>query len=219
MNYVMKKCLIILLLFFFINGCVYLKPTQQSRTPVDQLRAELDEIFNEPAFSNAYWGVVVQSLKNGEYLYSRNPHKNFIPASNMKLFTTAAALIKLGPEFRYRTQFYADSSIDENGILGGDLIIVGSGDPTITGRYHNGEITRPMEFWVDSLKARNISTIAGNIIGDDNYFEEEIMGEGWAWDYQSDWYAAQISALSFNDNCINIYFAAGIQLEIEQNIN
>ena len=208
MNYVLKKCLIILLLFF-INGCVYLKPTQQSRTPVDQLRAELDEIFNDPAFSNAYWGVVVQSLKNGEYLYSRNPHKNFIPASNMKLFTTAAALIKLGPEFRYRTQFYADSSIDENGILGGDLIIVGSGDPTITGRYHNGEITRPMEFWVDSLKARNISTIAGNIIGDDNYFEEEIMGEGWAWDYQSDWYAAQISALSFNDNCINIYFAAG----------
>ena len=209
MNFMVTKSIIILSLIVVISGCSYIKPLQQAQTPVYQLKAELDEIFNEPAFSNAYWGVVVQSLKNGEYLYSRNSHKNFIPASNMKLFTTAAALVKLGPEFRYCTKFYADSTIDENGILTGDLIIVGSGDPTITGRYYNGEITRPMEFWVDSLQARNISTIAGNIIGDDNYFEEEIMGEGWAWDYQSDWYAAQISALSFNDNCINIYFAAG----------
>ncbi|UCE05698.1 MAG: D-alanyl-D-alanine carboxypeptidase/D-alanyl-D-alanine-endopeptidase, partial [bacterium] len=68
---------------------------------------------------------------------------------------------------------------------------------------------KPLEFWADSLMARNIVAIEGDIIGDDNYFEEEIMGEGWAWDYQSNWYAAQISALSFNDNCIDIYFAAG----------
>jgi len=192
-----------------MSECSYIKPFQQAQTRVDQLRTELDEIFNEPAFSNAYWGVVIQSLKNGDYLYLKNQHKNFIPASNMKLFTTAAALVKLGPEFRYCTRFYSDSSLDGSGILAGDLIVVGSGDPTITGRYHNGEITRPLECWVDSLKARNIGTIEGDIVGDDNFFEEEIMGEGWAWDYQSDWYAAQISALSFNDNCINIYFVAG----------
>lgn len=209
MIFMSKKCVIMLSLVLFVSGCSYIKPFQQSRTSVDQLREELDQIFDEPAFSNAYWGVVVQSLKNGEYLYSRNLNKNFIPASNMKLFTTATALVKLGPEFRYCTKFYADSSIDEHGILHGDLIILGSGDPTITGRYYNGEITRPLEYWADSLKAHNITAIEGNIIGDDNYFDEEIMGEGWRWDYQSDWYAAQISALSFNDNCINIYFAAG----------
>jgi D-alanyl-D-alanine carboxypeptidase/D-alanyl-D-alanine-endopeptidase (penicillin-binding protein 4) len=196
-------------LFIAINGCVHLKPFQQIQSSVEKLKIELDQIFNEPAFSNAYWGVVIQSLKNGEYLYCRNAHKNFIPASNMKLFTTAAALVKLGPEYRYCTKFYTNGSIDENGVLQGDLIISGSGDPTITGRYYNGEITKPLDFWADSLKARNITSIAGNIIGDDNYFEEEIMGEGWAWDYQSDWYAAQISALSFNDNCINIYIVAG----------
>ncbi len=205
----LKKSFIFLLLMLFISRCAYIKPLKSSRTPLEQLKTELDQTFDEPAFSNAYWGVVVQSLKNGEILYSRNPHKNFIPASNMKLFTTAAALVKLGPEFRYCTKFYADSAIDENGMINGNLIIVGAGDPTITGRYYNGEISRPLEFWADSLKARHITAIMGDLIGDDNYFEEEIMGEGWAWDYQSDWYAAQISALSFNDNCINIYFAAG----------
>lgn len=205
----LKNFFIILFLIILANGCTYLKPFQQPKIPVDQLKAELDQLFNEPAFSNAHWGVAIQSLKNGEYLYLRNPNKNFIPASNMKLFTTAAALVKLGPEFRHSTKFYVHGSIDENGVLHGDLIIAGSGDPTITGRYYNGEITKPLEFWADSIKVRNITAIDGDIIGDDNYFEEEIMGEGWAWDYQSDWYAAQISALSFNDNCINIYFAAG----------
>ena len=204
-----KKYLFILLFILMVSRCAYIRPFQQSRTPADQLKAELDQIFNEPAFSNAYWGVVVQSLKNGEYLYLRNHHKNFIPASNMKLFTTAAALVKLGPEFRYSTKFYINGSIDQNGILHGDLIIAGSGDPTITGRYYKGNIHDPLEFWIDSLRAQNITAIEGDIIGDDNYFAEEIMGEGWAWDYQSDWYAAQISALSFNDNCMSIYFAAG----------
>jgi D-alanyl-D-alanine carboxypeptidase/D-alanyl-D-alanine-endopeptidase (penicillin-binding protein 4) len=204
-----RICCIMLCLIVAISGCSYLKPFQQQRTSIDQLRNELEQIFDDPAFSNAYWGVDIQSLKNGEQLYSRNANKNFIPASNMKLFTTATALVKLGPEFRYATKFYADSSVDENGVLHGDLIVFGSGDPTITGRYHEGEITKPLEYWADSLKAHNITAIDGNIIGDDNYFDEEIMGEGWAWDYQSDWYAAQISALSFNDNCINIYFAAG----------
>ncbi len=205
----LKNCFIMLFLMLLIGRCAYIKPFKPSRSPIDKLKAELDQTFDEPAFSNAFWGVVVQSLKNGEILYSRNPHKNFIPASNLKLFTTAAALVKLGPEFRYSTRFYANGSIDSNGVVNGDLIILGAGDPTITGRYHNGEIVRPLERWADSLKARNITAIKGDIIGDDNYFEEEIMGEGWAWDDQSKWYAAQISALSFNDNCINIYFSAG----------
>jgi D-alanyl-D-alanine carboxypeptidase/D-alanyl-D-alanine-endopeptidase (penicillin-binding protein 4) len=204
-----KWLLMISSLLLFIQGCVYFKPVARTNSTVEKLRLELNEIFDEPAFSNAHWGVIVQSLKNGETLYSRNPHKNFIPASNMKLFTTATALVKLGPDFRYCTKFYTTGSVDETGVLHGDLIIVGCGDPTITGRYYKGEITKPMEYWADSLMARRITSIDGNIIGDDNLFDEEILGEGWAWDYQSDWYAAQISALSFNDNCIDIFFAAG----------
>jgi len=205
--------LLVLLLFLSLSGCIYFKPVHHSPTATEKMKAELDEIFDDPAFSNAHWGVVIQSLKNGEYFYLRNPHKNFVPASNMKLFTTATALVKLGPDFRYSTKFFTNDSTSEDSILHGDLIISGSGDPTITGRYYQGNITRPLEYWADSLLARNITAIEGDIIGDDNYFEDEIMGEGWAWDYQSDYYAAQISALSFNDNCIDIYFAAGDSID------
>lgn len=204
-----RNRLLILLLFLSLNGCMYFKPVHNSQTATKKLQSELDQIFDDPAFSNAHWGVVIQSLKNGEYFYMKNPHKNFIPASNMKLFTTATALVKLGPDFRYCTKFFANDSITGDSTLHGDLIIAGFGDPTISGRYYQGNITRPLEIWADSLLARNIVAIKGNIIGDDNSFEDEIMGEGWAWDYQSDYYAAQISALSFNDNCVDIYFAAG----------
>lgn len=204
-----KKFWLFFLLLIFINGCSYFKPLQKNRSSLEKLRSELDYVFDDPAFSDAHWGVVIQSLKNGEYLYVRNPHKNFVPASNMKLFTTATALVKLGTDYRYKTHFYVNGTIDEMGVLNGDLVVVGSGDPTLTGRYYKGEITKPLEFWVDSLLARKISAINGNIIGDDNYFEDEVMGEGWSWDYESDWYAAQISALSFNDNCMDIYLAPG----------
>ncbi len=201
----------VMFLVTFTN-CSYFQALNKTQSQLDKLRSELDYVFNDPAFAEAHWGVVVQSLKNGEYFYVKNPHKNFIPASNMKLFTTATALAKLGPEHRFKTRFYQKGQVDESGILHGDLIIAGQGDPTITGRYFKGEISKPFELWADSLLARNIKMIDGNIIGDDNYFEEEILGEGWAWDYESDWYAAQISALSFNDNCMDIYIVPGDSL-------
>lgn len=200
---------LILVAIALFYQCSYLQPLQHPQTAEAKLKSELDQAFDDPAFSNAHWGVMIQSLKNGEILYARNAHKNFIPASNMKLFTTAAALSKLGPEYRYQTQFYIHGNVDNQGILHGDLIVVGSGDPSITGRYYFGEVTKPLEIWADSIKAHGIRQIDGNIIADDNLFDDEIMGEGWAWDYQSDWYAAQISALSFNDNCINIYISPG----------
>ncbi len=172
---------------------------------IDLLRKELDQIYSDPAFDTATWGVVVQSLQTGEYLYRRNSHKGFMPASNMKLYTTAAALGKLGPDYRYKTVLLTNGN-SEDGVLEGDLIIRGSGDPSITGRYHEDDPLAPFYDWVDSLKSIGISRINGRIIGDDNYFEDEIMGYGWSWDYQSNYYAAQISALSFNDNCVDICF-------------
>lgn len=206
-----KKLFAVMLLLPLMT-CSYVHVFNKSQSTLDKLQRELDYAFDDPAFAEAHWGVVVQSLKNGEYLYVKNPHKNFIPASNMKLFTTATALVKLGPEHRFKTQIYHTGQIDEKGILHGDLIIAGKGDPTLAGRYYKGEISKPLEFWADSLVARNIKMIDGNIIGDDNYFEEEILGEGWSWDYESDWYAAQISALSFNDNCMDIFIASGDSL-------
>ncbi|HNT64538.1 MAG TPA: D-alanyl-D-alanine carboxypeptidase/D-alanyl-D-alanine-endopeptidase [bacterium] len=173
------------------------------------LREELDELFGDPQFANAHWGVVIRSLETGETLYQRNGNKGFMPASNMKLFTTAAALVALGPEFQYTTDICATAAVDSEGVLQGDLVIRGKGDPSISGRYTDGEVTAVFRAWADSLKAHNIRSVSGRIIGDDRYFDHEILGDGWSWDYQSDYYAAQISALSFNENCVNIVFSPG----------
>lgn len=194
------------------NGVSRITDSEQLAQPIDpltKLRYDLDYMFSTPDFVNAHWGVAIQSLNTGEYIYLRNENKGFMPASNMKLFTTAAALIKLGPDYRFRTVLYRTGEISDAGILTGNLVIRGCGDPSLCGRYNDGRITKVFEDWADSLKAAGITTITGDIIGDDNYFDDEIMGAGWAWDYQSDWYAAQISALSFNDNCVDIIFTAG----------
>ncbi|MDZ7374628.1 MAG: D-alanyl-D-alanine carboxypeptidase/D-alanyl-D-alanine-endopeptidase [candidate division KSB1 bacterium] len=173
-----------------------------------QLRADIEAILDNPAFSAGQWGVVIQSLRDGRYLLRRNPHKAFMPASNLKLFTTATALAKLGPEYRYVTRLYRTGPIVA-GTLQGDLVIRGVGDPSITGRYHNGDPLAVFRSWVDSLRALGVRRISGRVIGDDDWFEEEILGAGWSWDYESDWYAAQISALSFNDNCVDIVYRPG----------
>jgi D-alanyl-D-alanine carboxypeptidase/D-alanyl-D-alanine-endopeptidase (penicillin-binding protein 4) len=139
----------------------------------------------------------------GEYLYKRNEDKLFMPASCLKLFTTAAGLILLGPEYRFTTNIYRKGTIDGS-ILKGDLVIQGRGDPAISGRFYGGDIYRIYDLWADSLLQLGIDEIDGNIIGDDGEFDEKGLGAGWAWDDESYWYSAQADAISFNDNCVDI---------------
>jgi len=216
----MNKRLILLPLFIYFYSCASAQKITEAKpevereivyyedTQLNQLKYELDEIFKDPSFSNAYWGVIIQSLETGEYLYRLNEHKSFIPASNMKLFTTAVALIKLGPDFRYKTYIYTDGKIKDE-ILYGNIFIRGSGDPTISGRFTNGDVIKTFKDWADSLLKLGIKEINGDIVGDDNYFDDQYMGTGWAWDDETYWYSAHISALSFNDNCVDFEIFPG----------
>ncbi|MDP1677868.1 MAG: D-alanyl-D-alanine carboxypeptidase/D-alanyl-D-alanine-endopeptidase [Bacteroidota bacterium] len=174
--------------------------------PVEKLQFDIAQQFEDSNFVNAHWGVLIKSLKTGETIYARNEKKMFMPASNMKLFTSSSAMVALGPNYRYTTRLVTNGEV-ENGILNGDLIMVGSGDPTISGRFDSGKVTITFEQWADSLKAIGIQQIKGNIIGDDNCFDDEYYGAGWSADYETDYYAAQISGLSFNDNCVDIRIA------------
>ena len=99
----------------------------------------------------------------------------------MKLFSTAATIDALGPDFRYTTRLYTDGEI-ERGTLVGSLVVRGSGDPTFGGRYTGGDLTRTFRQWADSLKAQGIRRISGNVIGDDDVFDDRALGEGWQWD-------------------------------------
>lgn len=174
-----------------------------SYSTIHEFWAEMDDIFNDPTFSNAHWGVVIQSLETGEYLYKRNEDKFFVPASNMKLFTTAAGLLLLGEDYRFSTSLYTDGYLDGS-ILVGNLLVQGKGDPTISGRFHNDNVYAVYSDWADSLIALGIDEINGNLIGDDNLFDDLGLGKGWSWDYESYWYAAQSGAISLNDNCVDI---------------
>lgn len=173
-----------------------------------ELRDQLDDYFNDQNFSNAIWGVMVKSLKTGEVIYKRNADKLFIPASNMKLFTSSAALLLLGSDFVYETDFFVNGDL-EKGVLKGDLIIQGSGDPTISNRFYEGAHTKIFEDWADTLKAKGIWVISGNIYGDDSYFDNVGLGKGWSVDYESNWFAAPAGALSFNDNSLEIKIEPG----------
>jgi len=174
-----------------------------SYSTISELGKQLDDIFNDTSFRNANWGVVIQSLDNGEYFYKRNEDKFFVPASNLKLFTSAAGLLLLGSDYRFSTNILING-YQAGSTIYGDLIIQGRGDPTISGRFYNNDFNFVFDTWIDSLLEMGVTNINGNIVGDDNLFDDIGLGNGWAWDYETDWYAAQSSAISYNDNCVDI---------------
>lgn len=189
----------------FAQDSTLIRDTTQLFTysTISELNEQLEDIFNDNNFRNANWGVIIQSLENGEYFYKRNEDKFFIPASNLKLFTTAAGLLILGSNYRFSTNIFVNG-YQSGSTLYGDLIIQGRGDPTISGRFYNNDINFVFDTWIDSLLELGIRNIKGNIVGDDNLFDEVGLGVGWSWDYETDWYAAQTSAISYNDNCVDL---------------
>jgi D-alanyl-D-alanine carboxypeptidase/D-alanyl-D-alanine-endopeptidase (penicillin-binding protein 4) len=185
-----------------LTGCTR-HSISHEKTPADQLREKIEYLINDPNLFNAQIGVYLESLRNGEVLFARNEHRLFISASNMKIYTTAVALLNFGPDFRYNTDFYISGDIN-NRVLSGDVVVRGKGDPSITARFHDGDVINLLSAWIDSLKNNGIEKISGNLIGDASYFQNPPLGAGWQWDDEPFWYSAQINALSMNDNCIDV---------------
>lgn len=168
-----------------------------------EFRTQLDDIFNDPNFASATWGVYIQSVKTGEVLYKLNQDKLFIPASLTKLFTSSASLLLLGSDYQFKTKILTDGKI-ENNSLKGNLIVQGVGDPTISGRFNRNNLLQIFESWADSLLERDIYEITGNLIGDDNSFDEIRFGKGWEYSYLDKWFASTTGALSFNENLVEM---------------
>lgn len=211
------KNIFIILIILFELGNSQIEQTQDTRPvsvypSIQDFTKVLDDIFSDPNFSNAHWGVVIQSLQTGEYFYKRNENKNFMPASNMKLFTSAFGLLDLGAEFQYETSLYIKGRIDEE-IVKGDLIIKGSGDPTITARFYNDDPNYVFSLWADSLKELGVEEIRGNIIADDDVFDDIGLGSGWSWDDETYYYSAPSSGVSLNDNCVDISIVPGEKID------
>ncbi len=173
-------------------------PTNSAQTAVTTLRRDIESILGRPALERTYWGVLVRSLATNDTLYALNAGKLMMPASNMKIVTLLTAAERLGWSYTYETRLVAAGSIAA-GKLEGDLVVVGSGDPTIS---HEGLGSDVLDLWAERVKAAGIEAITGRIIGDDNAFEDETLGPGWAWDYLASGYAAGVGALQLNENAV-----------------
>ena len=172
------------------------------------LRSDLDRIFADPNFANAHWGAEIISLDRGQPIYERNSTRLYMPASNNKVLTTAAALVRLGPDFRYETRIMADGPIVD-GTLKGNLVVVGSGDPSNAPRFQGSDPFRTFKDWASRLKEKGIRKIDGDLLGDEAAFEETLLGNGWEWDDLAYGYAAAVSALQFSENVETVEITPG----------
>jgi D-alanyl-D-alanine carboxypeptidase/D-alanyl-D-alanine-endopeptidase (penicillin-binding protein 4) len=168
----------------------------------------LDRVLSDSTLDGAFVGLLVADLRTGRTLYSRNADFLFMPASNQKLLTTAAALHWLGPEFRFATGVYGTDSVDTDSVLRGDLVIVGSGDPSFS-KTHGVNPDSVFHSWVDSLRAKGLRRIDGSVVADESAFDRNRLGYGWDWHYLSFWYAPEISALSCYDNSVIVQVNPG----------
>jgi serine-type D-Ala-D-Ala carboxypeptidase/endopeptidase (penicillin-binding protein 4) len=173
---------------------------------VAQLKSQIDRLIWSYDLDHAQWGINVVSMDRNEVLYERNSRIPIIPASNMKIVTAAAALLRLGPEFRYETKLIADGPI-VNGRLRGNLLILGSGDPSISTRMQTRDPLAILRDWADDLHRQGIRRIEGSIVGLDHYFDDQRVAEGWPSTNAP--YAAQVSALQFNENVIAVRVRPG----------
>lgn len=166
-----------------------------------QTVAAVDEILSDADLPSAIWGIVIRDARTGRVVLSRNADKNLLPASTLKLFTTATALDALGPTYRYTTRLYDLGETSPDGTFRGDLVIRGSGDPTFGSSDHGD----PLEAWAEALAAAGVRRIEGRLIGDDDVFEDARYGEGWDITHiATESYAPPAGGLVWNDNLLDI---------------
>jgi D-alanyl-D-alanine carboxypeptidase/D-alanyl-D-alanine-endopeptidase (penicillin-binding protein 4) len=203
----MRKTTLLAFAVFLTAVVAVASAAAESLSKQEALAARIDSILENARLGKSPIAVKVVSLDTGETIYERNGRRLMVPASNTKLFTTAAALHYLKPDFKIKTSFYLDGALSEKGVLNGDLIIYGRGDPNISGRFTDRP-TSIFEQVAETLKSLGLREVTGDVIGDDSYFDGCYYGP-WPADDSHKWYAARVSALSFNDNCIDICVAPG----------
>lgn len=165
------------------------------------------------------WGLVIVDAESGETLYQQNADRYFVPASNMKLFTTALALAKLGPEYRFHTTLETSGTISGEGVLTGNVVLVGRGDPNLSNRRFPYELKEefdgpPQKALVelaDALAAKGVKEISGDVIGDDSFFPRERYPSGWEINDMVWEYGAAISSIVVDDNTVALTLTPGEQ--------
>jgi len=174
--------------------------------------ARVESLLGAAPVDKGEWGLLVVDAETGATLYEKNANDYFLPASNMKLLTTALALDTLGPEYKFRTTVETNGTLGPDGKLSGDLILVGRGDPNLSNRKFpyetkeefEGPPEKALAELADAIAARGVKEITGDVAGDDSYFPRERYPDGWEIDDMVWEYGAAISAIIVNDNTVTL---------------
>jgi serine-type D-Ala-D-Ala carboxypeptidase/endopeptidase (penicillin-binding protein 4) len=198
---------VLFLLAFDMVGCARLPAVTVApdfpHDPLERLSTEVNAAINGPGVQRGLWGISVRSLDRDDTLFELNAGRLFVPASAAKLIALGAAVQAVGWDYRYETVVRATGPIT-GGVLQGDLVIVGSGDPSIGGRGG-----RDLSAFVDVLKTAGINRIDGRIIGDDDALEEPRPQLAWAWDDLGYTTGALFGALNFGENRMDVIVGPG----------
>lgn len=176
---------------------------------VEELQLRITEIMRRPEIVPAQFAVKVSSLDTGRTLFEENAQKLLLPASVMKIFTVAAALDRLTPDFRFKTSIYADAKPDATGTVKGDLTIYGRGDPSISATFNNGDYFKAINELADSIAAAGVKRVEGDLVGDETYFAGPPYGFAWSWADLQWYYGAEVSALTVNNNALDLFVKPG----------
>lgn len=185
----------------------------------DEFRERLDKRLATLTRQHVSFGLRVIELGSGQVLYSVNADgiehepapggavkdvelRAFAPASNMKVLTTAAALDMLGRDFKFRTVF---------GRRGGDLVVVGDGDPAFGDPAVDGIKSNTAEFvrWAEALRAKGVTSVSGSLLLDDTVFEATRVAPGWPRDQLAEWFCAPVGGLNLDTNCVQVWLTPG----------
>ena len=201
-------CLLLLFCFLLLGSCgkpvtIDAPESQEENNALRQLRAEIETALNDPLLAHSNVGMKVMSVATSEVLYEADAEKLYHPASTMKLLTAATALVKLKPNYRFRTTLYAEG-VEDNHVRG-NVYLKGRGDPLFT--------VEDLDDMVETLVQSGVENIDGDIVVDDAYFDDVPMGRGWMWDDGpiGGYYSHQ-SALTVNHNGVTVIISPGAEI-------
>src|ERR1041384_4415277 len=186
------------------------KPAPVAPKTLAELERKMPESVAKPELSPAIVGIKVISLDTGRVLFEEHADKLLRPASNMKLYTVAAALDRLSPDYRFSTSVYANSRPDAAGVVHGDLTNYGRGDPSIAARFNNGDYFKAIDDLASRIVAAGVKRVEGDLVGDESYFVGPKYGSGWSWEDLTWYYGAEVTPLTANDNALDLFIKPGI---------
>ena len=179
-------------------------PTPVPVQTIAELQSRINLSLSRPELRRGHIGIKIVSLDTGKTVFETNAEKYFMPASNMKSYTVAAALEKLSPNFRFVTSVFAPAMPDANGTIRGDLTVFGRGDISLSNSFNDGDFYKGLDALATKILQAGVRRVEGNLVGDESYFSGNPIPYSWEWDDLQWNSGAEISSLSVNNNTVKL---------------